>query len=115
MPGLVAEENMAWLYLVLASFFEVGWAISLKYSQGFTRPIFSAFVVLGAILSLYFLGLAANHIPIGTAYATWTGIGTVGTAILGMILFAESHHWVRLASILLIVIGITALRVFSPK
>ncbi len=106
---------MAWFYLVLAGMFEIGWAIALKYSQGFTRPAPTGIVLSAGLLSFYLLGLAAEHIPIGTAYAVWTGIGAVGTAALGMILFAEPRHWLRLLSILLIISGIAGLRVFSPK
>ena len=106
---------MAWIYLTLAGMLEVVWAIALKYSQGFTRAIPTGIVLTAGFGSFYLLGLAAEEIPIGTAYAVWTGIGAVGTAILGMILFAEPRTWLRLASILLIVVGMFGLRVVSPK
>ncbi len=106
---------MPWFYLILAGLFEIGWATSLKYSQGFTRPAASAGVLIGGLASFYLLGLAAEQIPIGTAYAVWTGIGAVGTALLGMIWFGEPRNAPRLLSILLIVLGITGLRLFAPK
>src|SRR4051812_14519267 len=97
---------MPWLLLVLAGLFEVGWAIALKYTEGFSRPrAVIAFIVFMAI-SVILLGFAAKKLPIGTAYAVWTGIGAVGTAILGIILFNEPRDWPRLACIGLICAGI---------
>ncbi|MGH4140581.1 quaternary ammonium compound efflux SMR transporter SugE [Clostridium sp.] len=106
---------MQWLFLVIAGFFEMGWAIGLKYSQGFTKPIPSVFTVLGMIASFYFLSLALKSLPIGTAYAIWTGIGTVGTVILGIILFKEPMNIMRLVCIGFIIIGIAGLKLASPN
>jgi len=80
---------MAWLYLFLAGLFEIGWAIGLKYTEGFSRLFPSLLTVTAMALSLALLGLALNNLPVGTAYAVWTGIGAVGTAALGIILFSE--------------------------
>ncbi|MBW7921703.1 MAG: quaternary ammonium compound efflux SMR transporter SugE [Rubellimicrobium sp.] len=104
---------MAWAILFLAGLFEIGWAIGLKYSHGFTRLWPSAATVVAMALSVWLLGLALRALPLGTAYAVWTGIGTVGTAILGMMLFAEPASALRLASIALIVAGIVGLRLLS--
>ena len=106
---------MQWLFLVIAGFFEMGWAIGLKYSQGFTKPIPSVFTILGMIASFYFLSLALKSLPIGTAYAIWTGIGTVGTVILGIILFKEPMSTMRLVCIGFIIIGIAGLKLASPN
>ncbi|HXN23450.1 MAG TPA: multidrug efflux SMR transporter [Candidatus Dormibacteraeota bacterium] len=106
---------MSWLYLVLAGFCEIVWAIALKYSHGFARTGPSAVVLTAGFVSFYLLSLAAKDLPIGTAYAAWTGIGTVGTAILGIVLFAEPRTWLRLSCILLIVIGIAGLHMASQK
>ena len=105
---------MAWIWLTLAGFLEVVWAIGLKYTDGFSR--FWPSVVTGAamVASVYFLALAVRSIPIGTGYAVWTGIGAVGVAILGMILFDEPRDLLRIGSILLIVAGITGLKLVSP-
>ena len=103
----------AWTYLAIAGLLEVGWAISMKYSAGLTRLGPTAATFLMGFASFYFLAQATKQLPIGTAYAVWTGIGAVGTALLGMILFGEPRHGVRLASILLIVMGIVGLRLFS--
>jgi quaternary ammonium compound-resistance protein SugE len=105
---------MAWLWLTLAGLLEVGWAIGLKYTDGFTRLAPSALPVAAMIGSVYFLALAVRTIPIGTGYAVWTGIGAVGVAILGMILFGEPKTVLRLGSILLIVIGIAGLKLVTP-
>jgi len=104
---------MAWLLLLLAGFCEVGWAITLKYTHGFTRLWPSVGVFGGGVVSVYLLGLAAKQIPIGTAYAVWTGIGAVGTALLGIALFGEPRTAVRLGCIALIVAGIIGLRIVS--
>lgn len=101
---------MAWTLLFIAGLLEVGWAIGLKYTEGFTRPIPSALTVAAMIASFWLLGQALRTLPVGTAYAVWTGIGAVGTAILGIVLFAESTAWPRLFSILLIVAGIIGLK-----
>ena len=104
---------MSWIYLLIAGFFEVFWAIGLKLSNGFTNLWYSIFTILGAILSVYFLALAIKNIPIGTAYAVWTGIGTIGTVILGIILFKEPVSLVRFLCIAFILLGIIGLKVIS--
>jgi quaternary ammonium compound-resistance protein SugE len=104
---------MAWIYLFIAGLFEIGWAVGLKYTEGFTKLWPSVITIIGMILSFYFLSNAVKTIPIGTAYAIWTGIGAVGTAILGMILFNESKEFVRIFFIFLIVVGIVGLKIFS--
>jgi len=104
---------MAWIYLVAAGFFEIIWAIGLKYADGFTKPVPSAITIVGMVISVVLLGLAAKDLPIGTAYAVWTGIGAIGAAILGMVLFAEPATAVRIASIGLIAAGIVGLKAFS--
>ncbi len=106
---------MEWLFLILAGGFEVGWAFGLKYSQGFTKLMPSVLTVFGMILSFYFLSLALKEFPLGTAYAIWTGIGTVGTVILGIILFKEPFDLMRLGCIGSIVIGIIGLKLVSPN
>jgi len=104
---------MAWLYLLIAGLFEVGWAIGLKYTEGFSRLWPSLATVAAMIISLGFLGLALKTLPVGTAYAIWTGVGAVGTAILGIYLFAEPANAMRLACIGLIVSGIVGLKLAS--
>jgi quaternary ammonium compound-resistance protein SugE len=104
---------MAWIYLLLAGLFEVGWAIGLKYTEGFTRLVPSLWTVAAMILSLALLGLALKTLPVGTAYAVWTGIGAVGTAALGIHLFGEPATAARLASIGLIVAGIVGLKIVT--
>ncbi|HKX37446.1 MAG TPA: quaternary ammonium compound efflux SMR transporter SugE [Burkholderiales bacterium] len=105
---------MAWVWLTLAGLLEIVWAVGLKYTVGFTRLVPSAITAAAMIASVYFLALAVRTIPIGTGYAVWTGIGAVGVAILGIILFGESRDALRLASIALIVLGIVGLKVLSP-
>jgi quaternary ammonium compound-resistance protein SugE len=101
---------MAWVLLLVAGLFEVGWAVGLKYSEGFTRLWPSLGTVAAMALSLGLLGLALRSLPLGTAYAVWTGIGTVGTALLGIALLGESGDPLRLACIALIVAGIAGLK-----
>jgi len=105
---------MAWLYLFVAGVFETAWAIGLKYSAGFTKFGPSAFTVVAMGVSLYLLALALRTISVGTGYAVWTGIGTVGAAILGIFLFNESREISRILCILLIVAGIIGLKLTSP-
>lgn len=105
---------MPWLYLLIAAAFEIGWAVGLKTTNGFTRLWPTVFTVIALITSFVFLALAVRTIPIGTGYAIWTGIGAVGTAIFGIILFAEPATWPRLACIALIVIGLVGLKLVSP-
>ncbi len=104
---------MAWLYLLVAGLFEIGWAIGLKYTHGFTRLVPSALTLASMVVSLGMLGLALKHLPVGTAYAVWTGIGTVGTAILGIWLLGEPAGALRLACIGLIVAGIVGLKLVA--
>ncbi|MGO4573430.1 quaternary ammonium compound efflux SMR transporter SugE [Microvirga sp. 2TAF3] len=101
---------MAWTYLVLAGLFEIGWAIGLKYTDGFTRLIPSVLTAGSMIVSVVLLGLALKTLPVGTGYAVWTGIGTVGTALLGIYLLGEPATAARLACIGLIVAGILGLK-----
>lgn len=101
---------MAWFYLVIAGLLEIAWAIGLKYTEGWSKLVPSLLTAGGMILSFYFLSLALKTLPMGTAYAVWTGIGTVGAALLGIILFGESREAARLVCILLIVAGIVGLK-----
>ena len=106
---------MAWLNLVIAGLLEIVWAIGLKYTDGFTKFWPSILTVAAMIASLYFLAQALKIIPVGTGYAVWTGIGAVGTAMLGIVLFAESSALPRLLCMLLIVAGIVGLKLTSPE
>jgi quaternary ammonium compound-resistance protein SugE len=101
---------MPWILLTLAGLFEIGWAIGLKYTDGFTRPLPTVLTAGSMLVSIVLLGLAVKTLPMGTAYAIWTGIGTVGTVILGIVLFAEPVTAMRLGCIALIVIGILGLK-----
>ena len=105
--------GMAWLYLFVAGLFEMAWAIGLKYTEGFSRLVPSLLTVASMILSLALLGLALKTLPVGTAYAVWTGIGAVGTAALGIYLFGEPATVARLASMGLIVAGIVGLKLVT--
>jgi len=105
---------MAWTYLFIAGLLEIVWAIGLKYTEGFTRLVPSAITIAAMIVSLWFLALALKSIPVGTGYAVWTGIGAVGTAILGIVLFAEPATLARLGCIGLIVAGIVGLKLVTP-
>lgn len=105
---------MAWLILVLAGLFEVGWAIGLKYTDGFTRPLPTAGTIAAMGLSMVLLGVAVQTLPVGTAYAVWVGIGAVGTVILGILLFDEPMTVARIASIALIVLGLVGLKLATP-
>ena len=105
---------MAWINLIVAGIFEIGWAIGLKYTQGFTRLLPSLATVGAMIVSFDLLSRALKTIPVGTAYAVWTGIGATGTAILGMVLFGESRDVLRAFCILLIIAGVVGLKIVSP-
>jgi quaternary ammonium compound-resistance protein SugE len=105
---------MAWLYLGIAGLFEVGWAIGLKYTEGFTRLLPTLLTGVSMVVSLGLLGLALKSLPVGTAYAVWTGIGTIGTAMLGIALLGEPAGVLRLLCIGLIVAGIVGLKLVSP-
>lgn len=104
---------MHWMYLFIAGLFEISWAVGLKFTHGFSQIIPSVLTVAGMIASFYFLALALKHLPLGTAYAIWTGIGTIGTVIFGIILFKEPVSAMRLVCIALIVSGITGLKLLG--
>jgi quaternary ammonium compound-resistance protein SugE len=106
---------MAWVWLTLAGLLEIVWAVGLKYTEGFTRLLPSALTVLAMVGSVYLLALAVRAIPIGTAYAVWTGIGAVGVAIVGMVLLGEPKDALRVGSILLIVLGIAGLKLVTSS
>ena len=105
---------MAWMYLAIAGLLEIGWAVGLKYSDGFTKPLATGVTIVTMIASFTLLSFALRVIPLGTGYAVWTGIGAVGTAIVGMVLFSESRDAVRWFCIALIVFGIVGLKLISP-
>ena len=105
---------MAWVLLLVAGLLEVGWAIGLKYTEGFTR-LWPSVLTLGAMVaSVVLLGIAMKSLPVGTSYAVWVGVGAVGTAILGIVLFGEPASAGRLASLALIVAGIVGLKLATP-
>jgi quaternary ammonium compound-resistance protein SugE len=106
---------MAWIYLLVAGIFETAWAIGLKYSEGFTKLGPSLFTAATMIISFYLLALALRTLPVGTGYAVWTGVGTVGAAILGIVLFDESRAIPRILCIFLIVAGIIGLKLTSAE
>jgi len=97
----------------VAGLFEIGWAVGLKYSEGFSKPLPSVLTVVAMAFSLWLLAVAMKTIPVGTAYAVWTGIGAVGVAVLGMILFGESREFLRVACLFLIIAGIIGLKLVS--
>lgn len=101
---------MSWWILLLAGLFEVGWAVGLKYTEGFTRPLPTVLTVAAMAVSIGLLGIAMRDLPLGTAYAVWVGVGAVGTAILGIVVFGDSAAPLRLASIALIAAGIVGLK-----
>ncbi|MCY4756389.1 quaternary ammonium compound efflux SMR transporter SugE [Pelomonas aquatica] len=105
---------MAWMLLIIAGLCEVGWAIGLKYTEGFTRLWPSVGTVLAMIVSLWLLGLAMKTLPVGTAYGVWVGVGAVGTVVLGIVLLGEPATVARLVSVGLIVAGIVGLKLSSP-
>ena len=105
---------MAWIYLAIAGLLEVGWAIGLKYTEGFSRLWPSVFTVAAMIASVWLLAVALKTLPVGTAYAVWTGIGAVGTAILGMVLLGDPATVARFVCIALIVAGIAGLKLVTP-
>jgi quaternary ammonium compound-resistance protein SugE len=106
---------MAWTYLFIAGLFEMGWAVGLKYTDGFTRLWPSVWTAASMAVSVFLLARALREIPVGSGYAVWTGIGATGTAVLGMLLFGESRAALRLACIGLIVVGVIGLRFVSPE
>ena len=113
--GAVREPfRMHWIYLFLAGILEIVWAVGLKYADGFTKPVPSLITGVALVASMAFLALALRAIPVGTGYAIWTGIGAVGTAVLGIVLFAEPATVARLGCIGLIVAGIVGLKLVTP-
>ena len=104
---------MAWIMLAVAGLLEIGWAVGLKYTDGFTRLVPTAATVAAMVASMVLLGLAIRTLPVGTAYAVWTGIGTVGTVLLGILLFGESAEPMRLLFIAMIVAGIIGLKLVT--
>lgn len=105
----------AWLWLVIAGLFEIQWAVTLKYTEGFTRLWPSVFCIAGMIISVYGLSIAQKTLPLGTSYAVWVGIGILGAAICGMFLLNEPKTLIRVGCILLILTGIIGLKVTSPS
>jgi quaternary ammonium compound-resistance protein SugE len=105
---------MAWVLLLVAGLLEVGWAIGLKYTDGFTKLWPSAFTLAAMAASVVLLGIAMKSLPVGTSYAVWVGVGAIGTAILGIVLFGESANFGRLVSLGLILAGIVGLKLATP-
>ena len=105
--------SLSWIALVVAGLLEVCWAVGLKYTDGFRRPLPSILVIAAIAASMFLLSWAARSLPIGTAYAVWTGIGTVGTVVLGILVFGEPVTLIRLTCVLLIVMGIVGLKLVS--
>ena len=105
---------MAWIILFIAGLFEIGWAVGLKFTEGFTRPIPTLLTGISLVASMGLLGWAVKSLPLGTAYAVWTGVGTVGAAIVGILLFKEPATAGRLVCLALIVSGILGLKLFTP-
>ncbi len=108
------SQAASWLVLIVAGLFEVGWAIGLKYTEGFTRFWPTVWTALALLLSMALLGTAVKALPVGTAYAVWVGVGAVGTAVLGVVLLGEAASIGRVASIALIVAGIVGLKLATP-
>ena len=105
---------MAWVILVVAGLFEVGWAIGLKYTEGFTRLWPTIWTALSMIISLWLLGMAMKSLPVGTAYSIWVGVGAVGTVILGVVVLGEPANTARMVSVGLIIAGIIGLKLATP-
>lgn len=105
---------MAWVYIIVAGLFEAGWAVGLKLSQGFSKPIPSVLTVLAIVASMLLLGHGVRSLPIGTAYAVWVGIGSLGAAILGIVLFHESANPARLFFLALLLLSIVGLKATTP-
>jgi quaternary ammonium compound-resistance protein SugE len=108
------SQAASWLVLIVAGLFEVGWAIGLKYTEGFTRLWPTMWTALALLISMALLGWAVKALPVGTAYAVWVGVGAVGTAVLGVVLLGEAASIGRVASIALIVAGIVGLKLATP-
>jgi quaternary ammonium compound-resistance protein SugE len=113
-PAFAKGKHMAWVVLVVAGLFEVGWAIGLKYTEGFTRLWPTVGTVVAMIISLWLLGVAMKSLPVGTAYSVWVGVGAVGTVALGIVLLGEPANAARLISVALIVAGIVGLKLATP-
>ena len=105
---------MAWVILFVAGLFEVGWAIGLKYSDGFSKPLASTLTVIAMVVSVVLLGIAMKSLPVGTAYSVWVGIGAIGTVIFGVILFSEPADIFRMVSVGLIIAGVIGLKLATP-
>jgi quaternary ammonium compound-resistance protein SugE len=105
---------LAWIILFIAGLFEIGWAVGLKFTEGFSRPIPTILTAISLVASMGLLGWAVKSLPLGTAYAVWTGVGAVGTAIVGILLFKEPATAGRLVCLALIVSGILGLKLFTP-
>lgn len=110
----MGQSGMAWLALFIAGLFETGWAIGLKYTEGFTRLMPSVLTLVAMLISILLLAWSLKTLPVGTAYAIWTGIGALGTVVLGIMLFNEPATAIKLVCIGLILSGIIGLKVFSP-
>ncbi|MCC7268298.1 MAG: quaternary ammonium compound efflux SMR transporter SugE [Caulobacteraceae bacterium] len=106
---------MAWIYLFIAGLFEIGWAVGLKYTEGFTKPVPTVLTAISLVASMALLGWSVRTLPLGTAYAIWTGVGAVGTVIAGVVLFKEPATAARLACVVLIVAGILGLKLVTPN
>jgi quaternary ammonium compound-resistance protein SugE len=106
---------MAWLILLAAGLFEIVWAVGLKYTEGFTKPVPVIITLIALAISFALLAVAMKELPVGTAYAVWTGIGAVGTVIVGIVLLGEPANAARMVCIALIVCGIAGLKIFTPQ
>ncbi len=106
---------MAWIILFIAGLFETAWAIGMKYSNGFTKVYTTVFTFIAMGFSVFLLSISIKTLPVGTAYAVWTGIGAVGTAIFGILLFGESKEFIRLFFIFIIIVGIVGLKIFTKS
>ena len=104
---------MSWFILFIAGLFEIAWAVGIKYTEGWTRLWPSVLTVIAMVASFFFLSLALKHLPMGTAYAVWTGIGTIGTVVYGIVFFKEPTDILRIACIMLIIFGIVGLRILA--
>jgi len=112
---ITLSSNLAWVLLLVAGLLEIVWSISMKASQGFTKHDFTAITLIAACVSFWLLGLALRQLPVGTAYAVWTGIGAVGAAVLGIVFFGESLTIARIGCIALIVCGIVGLKLLGGE
>lgn len=106
--------SLPWIYLIIAGLLEVCWAVGLKYTEGFTKPVASIFTIITLCLSMFFLAKAANTLPIGTAYAIWVGIGTLGAVVFGVYFFQEEMSWVRFFFLCLLFFSLAGLKITTP-